>query len=291
MSSGNQSSGYTNEDDIHLCHVYLDVSQNPIIGTNQSRDQFWSRVESDYNNLKAEFITELRAKRSLQCRMQTILTSVNKLRGCVRQIENLHPNSASDQDIMHRAKALLMQDKKYIKGFKFDHVWSILKDIPKFSNDTSLPQLSQKWRVDICSSQSNSPSTESPTSPNLASSTFSLHLIDEDILVNSSQRPVEVKKAKLKRIEEEQHLNVLESIKQNSKEIKGIFKKSTKDRRKNFILQMIAAKIEAKKWAVKELREEQKIFQKDLSSEPDLAVREYYQTERIRILAKKAQQG
>ncbi|KAK2639368.1 hypothetical protein Ddye_027163, partial [Dipteronia dyeriana] len=134
-------------------------------------------VESDYNNLKPEFINEHRAKTSWQCRMQTILTSINKLRGCVRQIENLHPSYPSDQDI----------DKKYSKGFKFDHVWSILKDIPKFSNDTSPPQLSQRRRVDICSSQSNSPSTESPTSPNLASSTFSLHLIDEDILVNSSQ--------------------------------------------------------------------------------------------------------
>ncbi|KAK2664864.1 hypothetical protein Ddye_003438 [Dipteronia dyeriana] len=140
MSSGHRSSGYTNEEDTHLCHVYLDVSQNPII------------------------------------------------------------------------------------------------DIPKFSNDTSPPQLSQRRMVDICSSQSDTPSTESPTSPNLTSSTFSLHLIDGLIL-------------------------------------------------------MIAAQIEARKWAVKELWEEQKIFQKDLSSEPDPTVREYYQTERTRILTKKAQQG
>ncbi|KAK2656403.1 hypothetical protein Ddye_009455 [Dipteronia dyeriana] len=145
----------------------------PKIGTNQSRDQFWSRVECDYNNLKTEFITELRVKRSLQCRMQTILTSVNKLNGCVRQIKNLHPSVALDQNIMSRTKALLMQDKKYSKRFKFDHVWSILKDIPKFTNDTTPPQLSQRKRVDFCSSQSDSPSTESPTSPNPASSTFS----------------------------------------------------------------------------------------------------------------------
>ncbi|KAK2650959.1 hypothetical protein Ddye_018448 [Dipteronia dyeriana] len=108
-----------------------------------------------------------------------------------------------------------MQDKKYSKGFKFDHVWYILKDIPKFTNDTTPPQLSQRGRVDFCSSQSGSSSTESPISPNLASPTFSLHITDEDI-VSSSQRPVEVKKTKLKRIEKEQHLNVFESIKQNN---------------------------------------------------------------------------
>ena len=52
-----RSSSYTHEEDMHLCHVYLDVSQNPIIGINQSSNQFWSRVEVDYNSSKAEFLT------------------------------------------------------------------------------------------------------------------------------------------------------------------------------------------------------------------------------------------
>ncbi|KAK2645265.1 hypothetical protein Ddye_020460 [Dipteronia dyeriana] len=98
--STKRSSSYTNAEDTHLCHIYLDVSQNPIIGIYQSKDMFWSRVENDYNNSKPSFITEVRNKRSLQCRMQTILTSMGKIRGCIRQIERLKPNGDSEADIV-----------------------------------------------------------------------------------------------------------------------------------------------------------------------------------------------
>ena len=101
MALQNRNASYRNEEDLHICHVYLDISQNPIIGINQSKDQFWSRIKYDYNNSQSEFtITQPRAKRSLQCRMQVILTTVSKLRGCIRQVENLNPSGASEQDIV-----------------------------------------------------------------------------------------------------------------------------------------------------------------------------------------------
>ncbi|KAK2659585.1 hypothetical protein Ddye_006118 [Dipteronia dyeriana] len=64
---------------------------------------FWTRVETDYNN-KPSFITELRNKRSLQCRMQTILTAIGKMRGCIRHIESLKPSGASEADIKRYAE-------------------------------------------------------------------------------------------------------------------------------------------------------------------------------------------
>ncbi|KAL5548413.1 hypothetical protein UlMin_003644 [Ulmus minor] len=165
MASQHRSSSYTNEEDLHLCHVYLDISQNPIIGINQSKDQFWARIEYDYNNPQSEFtITQARPKRSLQCRMQVILTAVGKLRGCIRQIENLNPSGASEQDILNRAKTLLTQDAKYQKGFKFDHVWPILKDIEKFASVNNPTSTFQRQIGNFASSQSESPTSESPTS-------------------------------------------------------------------------------------------------------------------------------
>ncbi|KAK3228672.1 hypothetical protein Dsin_000553 [Dipteronia sinensis] len=94
-----RTSSYLHAEDTHICHVYLDTSQNPIIDTNQSKDMFWSRVETDCNNTKPENIGESRGKRSLQCRMQTILSAVGKLRGCIRHIESLNPSGASEADI------------------------------------------------------------------------------------------------------------------------------------------------------------------------------------------------
>ncbi|KAK2662952.1 hypothetical protein Ddye_001526 [Dipteronia dyeriana] len=138
--STKRSSSYTNAEDTHLCHIYLDVSQNPIIGIYQSKDMFWRRVENDYNNSRPSFITEVRNKRSLLCRMQTIPTSMGKMRGCIRQIERLKPSGASEADIMNQAKILLSQDNKYKHGFRFDHVWPILKDMEKFTDNETETQ-------------------------------------------------------------------------------------------------------------------------------------------------------
>ena len=71
-----RSSSYTVTEDVLLCQVYLDISQDPITGRYQSQDQFWSRVEEAYNNNKQENWAP-RYKRSVQSRM-TIITSEAK---------------------------------------------------------------------------------------------------------------------------------------------------------------------------------------------------------------------
>ncbi|KAG6535596.1 hypothetical protein ZIOFF_000618 [Zingiber officinale] len=68
--------------------------------------------------------------------MLLMLSAVSKMKGCIRQIEHLNPSGASEQDILTRAKMLFAEDPKYTKGFKFDHVWNILKNIEKFGTDT-----------------------------------------------------------------------------------------------------------------------------------------------------------
>ena len=67
MSSRGQS--YTTSEDIHLCRVWLDISQNPIIGTNQSKETFWKRVTSEYNKQKPNATMQDRTDRSCHCRM------------------------------------------------------------------------------------------------------------------------------------------------------------------------------------------------------------------------------
>lgn len=99
MSSGNRSVSYTVDQDVHLCHVWLDISQNPIIGINQSGDQFWTRVESAFHS-DSRYQHLGRTRESLRKRMQIINTAVSKLRGCVRQIERKNPSGASSQNIV-----------------------------------------------------------------------------------------------------------------------------------------------------------------------------------------------
>ncbi|XP_062099076.1 glutathione S-transferase T3-like [Humulus lupulus] len=135
--SSSRTDSYSLEEDMHLCHVYTDISQDPIIGRNQSRNSFWARVESEYHK-NEKFSNQPRPRRSLQTRMTTIIGAVAKLRGCINQIQNKNPSGASQEDILNQAKMLLAQEKKYSRGFKFDHVWPILKHIQKFTSDDNI---------------------------------------------------------------------------------------------------------------------------------------------------------
>ncbi|KAG6430646.1 hypothetical protein SASPL_108718 [Salvia splendens] len=40
---------YTENEDILLCKVYMEISQDPSIGTSQSAQRFWQRVEDGFN--------------------------------------------------------------------------------------------------------------------------------------------------------------------------------------------------------------------------------------------------
>uniref|UniRef100_A0A0D3E7F5 No apical meristem-associated C-terminal domain-containing protein n=1 Tax=Brassica oleracea var. oleracea TaxID=109376 RepID=A0A0D3E7F5_BRAOL len=120
--------------------------------------------------------------------MGIILYAVRNLKRCVIQVQNMLPSGASDQDIMENAKNLLMQDPKLKKGFKFDQVWLLMKDIPKFSDNVNI------GIPDIESDTVGSPASQSP-----GISSFSINLSSHDGGSNSSQRPIGPKKAKLKR--------------------------------------------------------------------------------------------
>ncbi|KAL5562997.1 hypothetical protein UlMin_032744 [Ulmus minor] len=183
-----RSASYTNEEDMHLCHIYLDVSQNPILGINQSSDYFWSRVELEYNSSKPVFLTQVCNKRSLQCQMQLIFKAIGKLRGCVRQIENMNPSGAFEQDIK-------------------------IKVTRKVSD---LIMLLQRQTGRFVSSKSATPTSESPQSVSPGLSSFSLNINDDDIGGSSAKRPIGVMKEKLKRKNDEEVSTIIETIKEEN---------------------------------------------------------------------------
>lgn len=43
-----RSLGYSPEEDKILCQVYIEISQDPIVGAYQSSDRFWDRVVDAY---------------------------------------------------------------------------------------------------------------------------------------------------------------------------------------------------------------------------------------------------
>ena len=122
---------------------------------------------------------------------------------------------------------LLAQDKKYNKGFKFDHVWPILKDIENFGDDHSIATpCFRRQSSEFVSSQSDSLAPESPTSASPGLSSFSLNINDEHVDDCSTQRPIGVKKAKGKRKVEDQNSLVINTIKEDNRQLYEILQKA-----------------------------------------------------------------
>ena len=94
-----RSSGYSCEEDKFLCHIYMQISQDPIQGVYQSSDQFWGRVVEAYDNGKDAMWSD-RSKKSIQSRVQTIQKAAKKLHACIKQCENRRPSGASSDDIV-----------------------------------------------------------------------------------------------------------------------------------------------------------------------------------------------
>ncbi|GAY56775.1 hypothetical protein CUMW_174420 [Citrus unshiu] len=253
MAPTPRSTSYTHEEDILLCHIYLDISQNLVVVHHSSS-----------------------TKKIFAKRMQSILPAIDKLRGCVQQTKNKNPSGASEQDI------------KYNKGFKFDYVWPILKDIEKFGDDHSIATpYFRRQSSEFVSSQSDSPAPESPTSASPDLSSFSLNINDEHVDDCSTQQPIGVKKAKEKKKVEGQNSLVIDTIKEDNRRLYEIFKKGNEDRQQNYQIQMIRAQNEKNKLEMVTYREENKILLKDLNSISDPSLRQYFQNEQIKILQRR----
>ncbi|KAG8366149.1 hypothetical protein BUALT_Bualt17G0045900 [Buddleja alternifolia] len=199
MSS--RSGNYRFEEDYLLCQIYLDVSQDPITGNNQTRTRLWNRVTQLYNETK-DVSMEERSLRSLDSRFKAIERGVRRLIQCIKKVELCNPSGASEQDILQRAKQMFVEDVQFKTGFKFDHVWNILKNVEKFhDNDTTRRQICGKHPSDYSTSQSDSqtPDCNTPESPGFPQFSMNLNDDNDDIGGFSYERPIGVKKAKLKK--------------------------------------------------------------------------------------------
>ena len=135
---------------------------------------------------------------------------------------------------------LFMQEPKYKRGFKFDHVWNIVKNFEKFKDNVSTARQaarkqSQHENVDL--SQSDSHTLESPisASPGLSSSPPTLN--DDNVGGTSSERPTRVKKAKLKRKNDEEMSSIINSFEEGNRRLLEMFKKTTLDMQEQMNIQ------------------------------------------------------
>ena len=94
-----RGTSFNQQEDEFLCHVHLEISQDPITSNNQALKTLWDKITKNYNAKKPES-WEVRRNRSLVGRIGTVLYAVRNLISCVIQVQNMHPGGASEQDIV-----------------------------------------------------------------------------------------------------------------------------------------------------------------------------------------------
>ncbi|KAK3204145.1 hypothetical protein Dsin_018191 [Dipteronia sinensis] len=113
--------------------------------------------------------------------------------------------------VINQAKILLAQDDKYKYGFKFEHVWPILKDMQKFTDNDTATSVARRESGHFVSPQEDTPTPESPTMTYPGLSSFSPNITSDDGGGSSFQQPMGVKKAKFKRRVEEKNSTICDT--------------------------------------------------------------------------------
>ncbi|KAG8372997.1 hypothetical protein BUALT_Bualt12G0125200 [Buddleja alternifolia] len=275
--SSSRSLNYRDDEDIIICEAYMEVSQDPIVGKSQSSDKFWARIATIFNNAKNASY-EIRSRKSIQSRFKDhIAPAIKRLVHSIKHVELQNPSGASELTILERAKVFYANsdNKKFKNGFKFDHVWHILKDFELFQdNAPASPRISRKHP----SSQSDNeyPHCVTPDSTGFSQFDVDLNADDNNVGGSSSERPIGVKKAKLKKKQQEEMANTVENLRAQNAEVVALMRKAAEDRERNF--EMRAKEIYLKEQEVllrrqqiemhkqdKKLAREDKILARDLS--------------------------
>ena len=86
----------TTKDDILLCNTWLQVSRDPSVGGDQSRDAYWGRMKEhfDVHNLSGIH----RSERSLRSRWSTINSDCQRWAACQKAVDKLNPSGTNEDD-------------------------------------------------------------------------------------------------------------------------------------------------------------------------------------------------
>nr|XP_020150659.1 WD repeat-containing protein 87-like [Aegilops tauschii subsp. strangulata] len=91
-----RAGNYTNADDILLCNTWLQVSRDPSVGGDQSRDAYWGRMKEHFDVHNVGGID--RSERSLQSRWSTINSDCQRWAACQKAVDKLNPSGTNEDD-------------------------------------------------------------------------------------------------------------------------------------------------------------------------------------------------
>ncbi|XP_062217669.1 glutathione S-transferase T2-like [Phragmites australis] len=120
---------WTDKEDELFVSAWLNVSQDPVVGTDQSKETYWGRITKYFNTYRKPSMMT-RSDKALINHMKLITDAVTKFTVHYRKVEQLNPSGTNERDKMARACTAY----KAIEGklFAYTYCWVMLADHPKW---------------------------------------------------------------------------------------------------------------------------------------------------------------
>lgn len=160
LSASKRQIFFSKAEDLTLCDAYLEITQDPIIGVDQSRDCYWKRINAYFHANKTEDLD--RTQGSLQHRWAVIQEQMNKFCACYDQVLNRNQSGMTHDNKLSQALAKYASDVN--KSFGLMHCFDKLRDTEKWK---SRPKLKKQKisSLDTPGSSSASVFEDEATSP------------------------------------------------------------------------------------------------------------------------------
>lgn len=138
-SASKRQKSFSKAEDLTLVDAYLEITQDPIIGVDQSRDCYWKRIDAFFHANKSE--DHGRTQGSLQHRWAIIQEQMNRFCACYTQVLNRKQSGMTRDNKLCQALVLYANGDKANKSFGLMHCFNKLEDTEKWK---SRPQKKQK---------------------------------------------------------------------------------------------------------------------------------------------------
>ncbi|KAL6851494.1 hypothetical protein ACP4OV_020427 [Aristida adscensionis] len=296
--SQGRTKNFRDEEDRLLVSAWLNVSMDPILGTEQSQTSYWARIY-EYFHANKSFESD-RSQSSLMNRWSAIQHDVNIFCGCVTRIEDRNQSGATISDKLAHTCTLFKEEDKKNRKFAFMHCWRILKDSPKWMERRKLFRSSKT----ASNKKQKTKPTSSPSSaaPGLSTGAASG---DDGVAQDASKRP-DGKKTEKKRLRQRATIEALDYLVAKMKEVdaeKELKKQERCDkafalqeekikleqetRNKAFALEEEKMKLEREKFDFQREQEEERILSLDLSN-MTYRQKQYYEGRQNEILDRRS---
>ncbi|KAE8795414.1 putative receptor protein kinase ZmPK1 [Hordeum vulgare] len=133
-----RAGNYTTNDDKLLRNTWLQVSRDPSVGGDQSRDAYWGRMKEYFDAQNVSGID--RSERSLRSRWSTINSDCQKWAAAQKAVDKINPSGTNEDDRYNIAQNLFKEETRTTKKgkikkgkiFTLPHCYEVLKDDEKW---------------------------------------------------------------------------------------------------------------------------------------------------------------